>query len=101
MRTEYARRRAAVLAALAAYCPLAQPVDAPGGLHLALHLPAGTDEAAVVGAARARSLTVAPLGSYYIEEKPPGPGLVIGFAITPVALAADAARRLNAALHEG
>ncbi|MDI3309144.1 MAG: PLP-dependent aminotransferase family protein [Acetobacteraceae bacterium] len=101
MRTEYARRRAAVLAALAAHCPSVRPVDAPGGLHLALHLPANADEAAVVRGARARSLTVAPLGSYYIKEPAPGPGLVIGFANTPVALAADAARRLNAALQEG
>ncbi len=96
MRIEYARRRAAVLAALARHFPEASPIAAPGGLHLTLGLPDDADEAAIVRAARARGLSVSPLAAYYVGA-PRRRGLVIGFASTPVALAADAARRLGAA----
>lgn len=95
MRTEYARRRGALLEALARHCPRLAPVPAPGGLHMAALLPDGTEEAVVVRLARARGLGVAPLGAYYAG--PPGlRGLVLGFASTPPALAAKAARRLAA-----
>ncbi|CAH2604966.1 PLP-dependent aminotransferase family protein [Rhodovastum atsumiense] len=100
MRTEYARRRSAVLAALAQHCPALEPVAAPGGLHLVLKLPAGCDEAAVVRAARARGVAAAPLGAYFAGP-PRLPGLVTGFAATPVARAAEAARRLAMAVQEG
>ena len=97
MRTEYAARRGALLTALAKHCPALTPVAAPGGLHMVATLAAGTDETAVVNACRARGLAVAPLGAYYV-----GParlaGLVTGFAGTPPALAADAARRLAAGI---
>ncbi len=94
MRTEYARRRAALLEALRRHCPNIRPESAPGGLHLVGHTAA--DEAPLVAAARARGLAVSPLGAYFA-----GParlrGLVMGFATTPVPMAADAARRLAAA----
>ncbi len=48
-------------------------------------------------AARARDLSVSPLGLYYVGE-PRLRGLVIGFANTPVALAGDAVKRLAAAV---
>jgi GntR family transcriptional regulator / MocR family aminotransferase len=97
MRIEYARRRQAVLAALAKHCPAITPLAAPGGLHLALLLPDDLAEADVVRAARARGLSVAPLRAYYVGA-PRQSGLVIGFANTPVAIAGDAMRRLAAAL---
>jgi GntR family transcriptional regulator/MocR family aminotransferase len=97
MRTEYARRRGALLAALARHCPAARPVAAPGGLHMVLSLPAGADDMDMAQRARAAGLSVLPLRAYYAGP-PRQPGLVIGFAVTPVALAADAARRLRAAL---
>ncbi len=97
MRTEYARRREALLAALARHCPLADPVAAPGGLHLVLRLPDTTNAASVVLAARARGLAVSPLAAYFTGP-PRINGLVIGFATTPPALAADAGRRLAAAI---
>jgi len=55
------------------------------------------DEADVVKACRSRGLAVAPLGAYYAGP-PRMSGLVMGFAGTPEALAADTARRLEAAL---
>ncbi len=97
MRTEYARRRAALLAALARHCPQADPVAAPGGLHLVLRLADSVDAARVVVSARARGLAVSPLAAYF-SGPPRMNGLVIGFATTPPALAADAARRLAAAI---
>ena len=97
MRTEYARRRDALLTALARHAPSASPIPAPGGLHMVTRLPEGSDEAAAVRACRSRGLAVSPLGSYYAGT-PRMSGLVMGFAGTPEALAADTARRLEAAL---
>src|SRR5215472_10823133 len=97
MRTEYARRRSALLAALARHAPSAAPLPAPGGLHMVCRLSETIDEADVVKACRSRGLAVAPLGAYYAGP-PRMSGLVMGFAGTPEALAADTARRLEAAL---
>lgn len=97
MRTEYARRRGALLDALARHCPVLRPVVAPGGLHMAATLPTGTDDVAVARRARANGLAVLPLSAYFV-----GParlaGLVLGFAGTPTAMASDAARRLRSAI---
>jgi DNA-binding transcriptional MocR family regulator len=66
-------------------------------LHLVVLLDEAADERAVLLAARARGLAVSPLAAYFC-----GParmkGLVIGFATTPAAMAADAARRLAGAV---
>ncbi|HUN43580.1 MAG TPA: PLP-dependent aminotransferase family protein [Acetobacteraceae bacterium] len=97
MRTEYARRREAVLAALSKHAPGLMVIPAPGGLHMVARLPDGTDEAAAVRACRARGLSVVPLRAYYAGS-PRMNGIVMGFSGTPVALAGDAARRLGAAL---
>ena len=97
MRTEYARRRAAVLTALARYTPMLRPIPAPGGLHMVACLPEGTDEVTAVRACHDRDLAVMPLRTYYTGP-PRMSGLVLGFAGTPVSLAGDAARRLAAAL---
>ena len=100
MRTEYARRRAALLDALRQHCAQAVPRAAPGGLHLVLDLPAGSDEARIAAAARDRGLAVVPLRAYF-SGTPQLTGLVVGFATCPVAMAADAARRLAAAIRAG
>ncbi len=97
MRTEYAHRRTAVLAALERHAPGLLTIPAPGGLHMVARLPDGMDEAAAVRACRARGLAVMPLRAYYAGP-PRMSGVVLGFSGTPVALAADAARRLGAAL---
>lgn len=96
MRTEYLRRRTALLSALARFCPAVTPLITPGGLHLVLRL-TGLDESRVVQAAQARDLAVSPLAAYFLGP-PRLPGLVVGFAATPVARAAEAARGLAAAL---
>ncbi len=87
MRTEYGRRRDALLEAMARVVRHASPLAAPGGLHMVARLPDGVDEAAAVRACRARDLAVSPLRAYYAGE-PRMTGLVIGFAATPVAMAA-------------
>ena len=98
MRTEYARRREALLEALAKNVNHGVPLAAPGGLHMVLQLDDTADEAAVARACRARDLAVAPLGAYFAGP-PKMKGLVIGFAATPVPLAAEVARRLGSALN--
>lgn len=99
-RTEYARRRDAVLAALHRFTPSVTPVQASGGLHMVGLLPAHRSEQEVVANCRKAGLAVSPLKAYYA-----GParlsGLVLGFAGTPVALAADCARRLETAVNAG
>ncbi len=100
MRTEYARRRAALLSALARHAPSIEPLAAPGGLHMVGRLPNGIDEAAALQACRRSGLAVAPLAAYYAGP-PRMSGLVMGFASTPAALATDTARRLEIALRVG
>jgi GntR family transcriptional regulator / MocR family aminotransferase len=97
MRTEYARRRAALLTAMARHAPSLAPIAAPGGLHMVTRLQERVDEAATVAACRSRGLAVSPLGAYYAGT-PRTAGLVMGFASTPEALAADTARRLESAV---
>ncbi len=63
MRTEYARRRDALLAAIARHAPSVAPIAAPGGLHMVARLPERVDEAATVAACRSRGLAVSPLGA--------------------------------------
>jgi GntR family transcriptional regulator/MocR family aminotransferase len=97
MRTEYARRRTALLAAMDRHVQSVTPLPAPGGLHMVARLPANANEAAAVTACRTRGLAVAPLRAYY-SGTPAMAGLVMGFAGTPAALANDTARRLEQAL---
>ena len=97
VRTEYAARRQAVLAALRRHAPAVTPIAAPGGLHMVARLPDGCDEATAVRACRARDLAVAPLRADFAGP-PRMAGLVIGFAGTPAALASDLARRLAGAI---
>ena len=97
VRTEYARRRIALLAAMDRHVTLAQPIAAPGGLHMVARLREDANESSVVTACRGRGLAVSPLGAYF-SGQPTMKGIVIGFACTPEALAADSARRLEAAL---
>jgi GntR family transcriptional regulator / MocR family aminotransferase len=75
----------------------ASPLAAPGGLHMVARLADGVNEAEAVRACRARDLAVSPLAAYY-QGTPRMAGLVIGFAATPVAMAGEVARRLEAAL---
>ena len=98
MRTEYARTAAGAARRAGTALPRrragcrprrAAPGPAPGRR--------GADEAAVVRAARARGLAVAPLAAYYAGPRLLA-GLVAGFAATPAARATEAARLLAAAI---
>jgi GntR family transcriptional regulator/MocR family aminotransferase len=97
MRTEYARRREALLEAMGRFVNRATPLAAPGGLHMVVRLAEASDEGAVVRACAARDLSVAPLRAYYAGA-PHMSGLVVGFAVTPVGIAGEMAKRLEAAL---
>lgn len=99
MRTEYARRREALLAALARHAPSVDPIAAPGGLHMVGRLGPEFDEATAVQVCRKAGLGVMPLAAYYAGP-PRMQGLIMGFAGTPAALAADTARRLETALRQ-
>jgi GntR family transcriptional regulator/MocR family aminotransferase len=76
-RKSYRDRRDALAAALAARLPEARVAGAAAGLHLLVHLPAGTDAEAVAAGARAAGVRVASLDTYRIEPGPPG--LVLGY----------------------
>ncbi|MBV9784320.1 MAG: PLP-dependent aminotransferase family protein [Acidisphaera sp.] len=97
MRTEYAHRRTALLAALSRFCPGLAPIPTPGGLHLVLRLPSSLNEAGIARAAQARGLGVASLAAYYLGP-PRMSGLVVGFASTPCPRAGEAARALSTVL---
>lgn len=97
MRTEYGRRRAAVLAAMAKHVRSADALAVPGGLHMVARLGDGIDEQAAVHACRTAGLAVAPLRAYF-GGRPTMRGLVMGFAATPASIAADCAKRMEAAL---
>jgi len=98
MRTEYARRRDALLVAMERFVRHATPLAAPGGLHMVARLlPGMIDEDLAVRICRSRDLAVSPLRAYYAGA-PRMAGLVIGFAATPTSMASDVAKRLEATL---
>ena len=79
MRAVYARRRAALVGALASHAPQARLTGLAAGFHGVLHLPESADEEAVVGAARARSVGLYPMSGYRASSRPGSPQLVLGF----------------------
>lgn len=79
LRPHYRARRDAVLAALAEQLPRARVHGVAAGLHVLVELPARTDEAATVLAARREGVAVYGL-SLYCAGPPPFPGLVLGYA---------------------
>ena len=95
-RKSYRDRRDALAAALAARLPEARVAGAAAGLHLLVHLPAGTDAAAVAAGARAAGVRVASLDTYRIELGPPG--LVLGYGNLPGHQVEEAVARLAAAV---
>ena len=97
MRRRYARRREALLAALARHLPAARAGDAAAGLYELVELPEGVDEGALVAAAARRGVGVEGLSLHRFASTGP-PGLVLGFASLPepaidrgIRLLADAA----------
>jgi len=79
MRQVYRRRRDLLTAALAEYLPDLPIGGVAAGLHLMLHLPAGTDESAVIAAAARRSIHVFGVSRYRARPSDGPPALVIGY----------------------
>jgi GntR family transcriptional regulator/MocR family aminotransferase len=80
-RAAYKRRREVARTALARHLPGAVVGGVPVGLYVSVALPAGTDEDAVLVAARARGIAVDGINEHAIEPQPPG--LAVGFAALP------------------
>jgi GntR family transcriptional regulator / MocR family aminotransferase len=76
-RSVYRDRRDALVAALERLLPDCPPSGVAAGLHLVLRLPPGTDEHAVLGAARDRGVGLVGLSEHRIEPGPPA--LLLGY----------------------
>jgi GntR family transcriptional regulator / MocR family aminotransferase len=82
----YRGRRDALVSALARRLPGCEPAGVAAGLHLVLHLPPGSDESAVLEAARSRDIGLSGLSEHRIEPGPPA--LLLGYGrITEPAIA--------------
>ncbi|TQS29873.1 PLP-dependent aminotransferase family protein [Microbispora sp. KK1-11] len=102
VRQEIGVRQATLLAGLARHAPAAEVhLAPPGGLHVWVRLPPGTDEAEVVEAAQARGVLVSP-GRIYYPAEPPGPRLRLTHtAATGLPELEEGIRRLAPALSLG
>jgi GntR family transcriptional regulator/MocR family aminotransferase len=80
MRHRYRARRDAIIKALGKHLPEARLEGIAAGLHVVAHLPAGTDEGRLVGAAFERGVGAQPLGWHHAQPDPQQPGLVLGYA---------------------
>jgi GntR family transcriptional regulator/MocR family aminotransferase len=79
MRGRYRARRDAMIAALAAELPEATVRGIAAGLHVTVELPAGRDEVAISGKARACGVAISTLDDY--RSKVDGkPTLILGYA---------------------
>ncbi|ALM86694.1 DNA-binding protein [Bordetella sp. N] len=94
MRQVYARRQGLLRDAIASQFGAAWPISThEAGLHLVMHLPAGTDDLGITIAARTLGLTVRPLSRYY-EGSSVASGLLLGYACVPDNLIGPAFQRL-------
>jgi GntR family transcriptional regulator/MocR family aminotransferase len=82
MRAEYAARRDVLIDALAGHAPAVRLTGLAAGFHAVAHLPAGTSEAAVIGAARSRSVGLYGMSTYRADHGAEPPQLVLGFGNT-------------------
>jgi GntR family transcriptional regulator/MocR family aminotransferase len=99
MRPVYRRRRDALLTALGTHLPGLEPAGISAGLHLVTWLPAGLDEATVVGAARRAGVALDAVGPYRITGPGPG-GLIFGYATANERVIADGVARLAGVIGE-
>jgi GntR family transcriptional regulator/MocR family aminotransferase len=93
----YRRRRDALLTALATARPGLAVEGVAAGLHVALRLPDGADEQAVVAAAGERGVAVHRLGEHIIATPRP-PALLLGYARESEPALRAAARELAQAI---
>jgi GntR family transcriptional regulator / MocR family aminotransferase len=80
-RSIYRARRDALVAALERLLPDCPPAGVAAGLHLVVHLAAGTDEQAVLDAARSRGLGLSGISEHRVEPGPPA--LLLGYGRLP------------------
>jgi GntR family transcriptional regulator/MocR family aminotransferase len=99
-RRRYRARRDALVAAVENHLPGARVTGLAAGLHAIVRLPRAVDGAALIGAARDRSVGVYPLGFAYISPRPRGEGLVLGYANLSEGVIEEGVRRLADALAE-
>jgi GntR family transcriptional regulator / MocR family aminotransferase len=76
-RSVYRARRDRLVEALARRLPSCEPAGIAAGLHMLVRLPIGTDEAAVLAAARSRGIGLYGLGEHSVGEAPPA--LLLGY----------------------
>jgi GntR family transcriptional regulator/MocR family aminotransferase len=96
MRPRYRRRRDALVGALLAGRDDLRIEGVAAGLHVAVRLPPGVEEQAVVAAAAARGVAVGALGEHAVAPWPAA--LVLGYTRLPEAGLRAAARALLAAI---
>jgi GntR family transcriptional regulator/MocR family aminotransferase len=80
-RAVYRSRRDALVGALHRLLPDCTPAGVAAGLHLVVHLPSGTDEQAVLDAARTRGLGLSGISEHRVEPGPPA--LLLGYGRLP------------------
>ncbi len=79
LRTVYARKRDALVDALAQHAPSVTLTGLAAGFHAVAHLPAGASEAHVVASAQARSIGLYGMSANRASKAPDPPQLVLGF----------------------
>jgi GntR family transcriptional regulator / MocR family aminotransferase len=91
-RAIYRARRDALVDALERLLPGCPPAGVAAGLHLVVHLPAGSDEQAVLDSARSRGLGVSGISEHRVEPGPPA--LLLGYGRLPEPAVEPAVRLL-------
>jgi GntR family transcriptional regulator/MocR family aminotransferase len=82
MRAEYATRRATLIDALSRHAPGLRVTGLAAGFHAVLHLPAGTDENALIDEARHRGVGLYGMAALRHASGTAQPQLVLGFGDT-------------------
>lgn len=100
IRSAYAERRAALIAAIARHFPewvVLQPSDQ--GMHLVVWLPRAVNDVRLAVDARSAGIVVRPISPLYASRRG-RPGLMLGFGGFPIAELESAASRLGAVLRK-
>jgi GntR family transcriptional regulator/MocR family aminotransferase len=93
MRGHYARRRQALVSALATHAPQVRLTGLAAGFHAVVHLPPDRDEQAVVAAAAERGVGLYAMAGHRARPGEHPPQLVLGFGdLTPDAIGRGIAR---------
>jgi GntR family transcriptional regulator/MocR family aminotransferase len=79
MRARYARRRAALVDALARHAPAVRLTGLAAGFHAVAHLPDGVDEPRVVAEAARRGVGLYGMSGFRVDAATTPPQLVLGF----------------------